>query len=497
MGCGSNSKTKENHKYNSSDLENEKNLSQKILNLENKGILIKNYKIVEKIGKGCFGKVYRVIHLETGQERAVKVVKKEYLNLQDDNKKFLKEIEVLSKIDHPNIIKIFEYFVTDDSYYVVVELAKGCELMVHLEKLFRYSEKEAAVLMEQILSCVTYLHSKGIVHRDLKPENIMMESLSIGELNIKLIDFGSAYCISKKSGQKIKLKIGTPYYMAPEVIKGNYDNKCDLWACGVIMYILLSGEPPFFGVDDVDTFELIKIGQYSLKDQQWDNISTEAKDLIKKLLTMDPKNRISAEEAVKDPWIMNYKSNKNEKVNLSIKNKLVKFSSTQKLQQAILSYLVHNFSSREYSNELRILFKNLDTSADGKLSFDELKVGFNKYFTGYKLNDDELLELYQSMDTDNSNSVEFEEFLSSFVNKEYMLTENNLNLAFSHFDKDNSGKLSSNEIKNLLGVVKNDEHGNKFVLDIIKEVDRNGDGEISLEEFKDLMKKIVTLSKKI
>lgn len=511
MGCGASTLEKRKEQRNNNNLKQKKfikrdsaAIEKTILILENKGSLVKYYKILDKIGKGCFGKVYKVFHYETGQLRALKVVKKEIINLQDDSKKFLKEIEVLSQIDHPNIIKIYEYFIAEESYFVIVELAKGCELIETIEQLLRYSENQAAIIMEQLFSCVAYLHSKGIVHRDIKPENIMMESSNIGDLSIKLIDFGSAYIISNSSmgknlnkDKKIRLRIGTPYYMAPEVIAGYYDKKCDLWSLGVIMYILLGGEPPFMGEDDYETFDLVRIGKYNYSGIQWNYVSKSAKELIDKLLTLDPKKRLSAEEALKDPWIVNNvssaKNKKYENVDLKIKNKITKFTQSQKLEQAIVSYLVHNYSSNEYCKELKQIFKKLDTSGDGRLSYDELRSGLSKYFVGFDLNDEEFLELAKAIDKDGSEFIEYEEFLSAFLNKELLLTEKNLTNAFSHFDEDRSGKLGMHEIKILLGFVKDDVENTKLLKKMIKEYDLNGDGEISLEEFKTLMRKLINI----
>jgi len=503
MGCGNSVSLKQENKpkakrYNLRKLDTAV-IEKNILLLENKGSLAKYYKILEKIGKGFFGKVFKVLHFQTGQIRALKEIKKEMINLQDDNRKFLKEIEVLSQIDHPNIIKLYEYFITENSYCCVIELAKGFELMETIKHLNFYSEPQAAFIMEQLFSCVAYLHSNGIVHRDLKPDNIIMETSNLGDFNIKLIDFGAAYSFNnshyRKYGnqeRKIRLRIGTPYYMAPEVIAGYYDKKCDLWSLGIIMFILLSGEPPFRGEDDYDTLELVKSGKYNFNGSHWDQVSKQAKNLIDRLLIMDPKKRISAEEALKDPWILNSKkNNKNENVELRIKSNITKFTQSQKIEQAILSYLVHNYVSMDYCKELRTIFKKLDTSGDGRLSFEELKVGLNKYFIGFNLNDEEFLELAKSIDKDGSEFIEYEEFLSAFLNKESLLTEKNLNNVFLHFDEDRSGKLGMQELKILLGFVKEDVETTKMLKKMIKEYDLNGDGEISLDEFKILMKKIM------
>ena len=289
------------------------------------------------------------------------------------------------------------------------------------------------------------------------------------------------------------LKVGTPYYIAPEVVKKNYDNKCDLWSCGVIMYILLCGYPPFDGEDDDKIMASVVKGEFSFDSDEWLGISADAKNLITKLLTKDPKKRYSAEQALKDPWIL-----KNLKLkgtpNLSLpkisKDVLQKFTSKQKLQQASIAFLVHQMSTNDKVKNLRAIFKHIDESGDGRLSHDELRKGYQKYFSD-SLNENEFELLISKLDQDNSGYIEYEEFLRATVDTESILTEKNLQFAFNFFDKDNSGKLSAEEVKSVLGVISTEKDGGDIVKSIISEVDINGDGEINYEEFKTLMKKNV------
>jgi calcium-dependent protein kinase len=405
---------------------------------------------------------------------------------------FLKEIEVLSKLDHPNIIKVFEYYVDNKYYYVVTELASGGELYEQITKIQYYNEKDAATIMQQLLSCVYYLHSKGIVHRDLKPENLMMETDVKGDLTIKLIDFGAANFYQNSSKEKLTLKVGTPYYIAPEVIEKNYDNKCDMWSCGVILFVLLSGYPPFDGDNDELIMQSVSSGNYNTNTEEWKEVSSEAKKLVSKLLTKDPRRRLSAADALKDPWIIkNSKVQKNystSQVSKIFTEGIQKFSSKQKLQQASIAFLVHQMSSNDMVKNLRSIFKELDESGDGRLSLEELKKGYIKYFSD-SLSEIEFENLVRQLDQDNSGYVEYEEFLRATVNTESILTERNLKMAFDFFDKDGSGKLSAEEIKSVLGVIGNDQQATDMVSKMISDVDTNGDGEVCYEEFKNLMKK--------
>lgn len=512
MGC-SNSDTRDRNKITEEDKQNKNekapqgisktNISDLAPNLATLGImnkehLSKYYKIIEKLGSGTFGRVYKAIHLKTKQQRAIKVVKREVLKLQDDEKVFLKEIELLATLSHPNIIKIFEFFVDESNYYVVQEFAPGGELYDQIYKMQYFTEVEAAKIMYQLLSAVSYLHSNGIVHRDLKPENIMLDSKSQVEYNIKIIDFGAANYCKPKEGQ-LTLKVGTPYYIAPEVIKKKYDLKCDVWSCGVIMYILLCGYPPFDGEDDQEIMKRVVDSDIKFDETEWGDVSKLAKDLIKRMLKKDPSSRVSAEECIGDPWMKYYYYNKTDEISktnlMSQYNKLKNFSARTKLQQASIAFLVHQLSTNETTKELRKMFLSLDVTGDGKLSYSELREGFDKYYNDgvSKMTDEEFKELINKLDSDGNGYVEYEEFLSASMNLELLLSEKNLQMAFSFFDKDGSGKLDAQEIKGVLGMVTKSEKQGKddYIKKIIEEIDINKDGEVSYEEFKTLMKKVL------
>lgn len=182
----------------------------------------------------------------------------------------------------------------------------GGELFEKIQELKNFSEKMAAECLRQILGAINYCHEQGIVHRDLKPENLLYDS-KLPNAQLKVVDFGVS--AKYKKGQVLKDKFGTPYYIAPEVLSRKYDEKCDIWSCGVILYILLCGYPPFNASTDVEIMNVVKKGQYAFDDAEWRNISKDAKLLINKMLTYDPKKRISAAEALKDPWIVSNSHN--------------------------------------------------------------------------------------------------------------------------------------------------------------------------------------------
>ena len=186
------------------------------------------------------------VHRETGVQRAVKVLRKS--NMDEDEKKMLfNEIHILKNLDHPNIVKMYESFEDEKRYYIVTEICKGGELFDEIIARGKFTEKDAAVLMKQVLSCVNYCHKNNIVHRDLKPENVLLEANKDFD-QIKIIDFGTS--LQFDPSKFLDEKLGTPYYIAPEVLNKKYNEKCDIWSCGVILYIILSGVPPFNGAND-------------------------------------------------------------------------------------------------------------------------------------------------------------------------------------------------------------------------------------------------------
>lgn len=462
----------------------------KLNNILNTDELTNHYRALEKIGTGSFGKVYKVLHLKTGMERALKVISKSFIKFQDDEKMFLKEIELLSQLDHPNIIKVFEYFCENNNYYVVQELCKGGELYEQIYHIESFTEKSAAIIMKQLLSATYYLHSMNIVHRDLKPENIMLESNDEDEFLIKLIDFGTANYFTDKL---LSQKVGTSLYIAPEVICKKYNQLCDIWSCGVILYILLCGFPPFDGDSDEEIMDCVVRDEVSYNEPEWDNISKEAIDFLQKLLNKDYKKRITAENSLKVEWLL--KSSEENKgiplINISsqIQN-FQKFDSKSKLKNAIMAFMVHHLATEDMTKDLKVTFKKMDKSGDGRLSMEELIEGFREITKSHNRSDlideDEIINRFRQIDTDNSDYIEIQEFITVTMNQELLMNEKNLKITFDYFDRDKSGTLDINEIENLLQIRGNHED-KQMVKDLIDKYDTNNDGVLCFEEFMELV----------
>lgn len=338
--------------------------------------------------------------------------------------------------------------------------------------------------MKQLLSCLNYCQSRNIVHRDIKPENILLESNK--DFNqIKVIDFGIS--VVREPETMIKESIGTPYYIAPEVWNKNYDEKCDVWSAGVIMYILLSGIPPFNASSDSEMKKKILEGSYSMDGKVWDEVSEEAKDLIKELLTYDKDKRWSAEEALSHPWITSmWESVIDSKLAKKALNNLSKFRATEKIKQATVAYIASQLLSKKEKESLSSIFKAFDTNGDGMLSKDEIKNGYDKIF-GQVINEEQVNEMFSSVDIDNSGYIDYSEFIVATMNEKNLFSEKKLKAAFKMFDKDDSGFISKDEVKESLQKVQQLSESDIDL--VISQVDENGDGEISFEEFKIIMTK--------
>ena len=442
----------------------------------------KEYTLGKILGSGAFGQVRLGVHKATKQVRAIKVQKKSKVNMDD----FITEISILSKLTHPSIMQIYEIFEDNTNLYIVSEYCKGGELFDILSKKGSFSEREACAIMYQILSAICYAHQNGIVHRDLKPENILMENKTKNDFSLKIIDWGSA--AQKTKAERLHSTDGTSYYMAPEVLQGDYDEKCDVWSCGVILYILLCGYAPFYGNTDEDISKQVLKGEYDFPKEEWDKVSKEAKTLVKKMIEKNPYKRITALEALQDVWFKNNKEKaKGDKVLAkNVLSNMKKFKRNSQLEKATISFIINQLVLKDERKDLERQFKEWDTNGDGVLSKEEIIKGYKKTYG--KVDENEIENMIASVDLDGNGVIDYNEFLSCAINKDKILKNENLELCFKAFDTDNSGSISLDEIGALFKRGKNDEDLEAYKK-IMKEADKNGDGEISLIEFKNLMKK--------
>lgn len=345
------------------------------------GSITNDYTFGKSLGSGSFGTVRSALHKASGQTRAIKILKK---SEQDEEKLFL-EVDILAKLSHPNIMQIFEFYDDSSNFYIVSEFCSGGELFDCISDKGAFSEKEASYIVKQIISAICYSHKNNIVHRDLKPENILLDDKSNSPI-IKIIDWGGArYFIKNKKMSKIS---GTPYYIAPEVLNETYDEKCDIWSCGVILYILLCGYPPFNGESDTEIMKAVKKGQFEFPEEEWTAISKEAKDLVKKMLTYDPKNRPNAIECLAHEWFKKFEQAVDSKITQNAIKNMKQFKTSRKLQQATTSFIVNQLVSKEERNKLLQQFQMWDKNGDGVLSRDEIYEGYKNFYGEVFANDE-------------------------------------------------------------------------------------------------------------
>ena len=635
------------------------------------------YDNLKKMGKGTFGTVYKVMHKQSGAIRAMKVISKKKLKYGFTDEDILQEINVLTKLEHPHIIRIFEFYNYNKNYYIINEFCNEGDLSDKLNKIKKFPEFFVKILMVQIFNAVLYLHKKCVFHGDLKLENIMIDSflsndepiptkknqdnfisslledekeideylkekavkrsntlvpktkrklnlrssfnlkskedkikltnsvlkkvstisnscffktkktqkdsnfkikgsstlykskkeknpfdylngeideeeekeddkkenteenvfdylngvektnnikiynandydqnkfneiyhkkkqyletinekddlniptedsfidddnnnntqlkktltlnaMKLKNFELKLIDFGCAKIFSKYKTNFGEI-IGTLIYCSPEVLKNNYNKECDIWSCGVIMYVLLSGHFPFYGkTEDED-------------------VSDKAKDLIKKCLIYDKYKRISAEDALKHEFFMDDINPNNifedeidtKNILLSLKN----FSYHSKIYQTVLTYLSHNFTDKEELNKLKKIFYKIDLNLDGKLSKSEFEQAFKE--AGIDINKEQIETMMKSIDFDGNGFIEYEEFIRVALPKEKLFTEKNLKIAFDMFDLDKNGMISLDEFKTILGIKKiNDKKVNE---ELLNEIPIKENEEMTFEQFK-------------
>ena len=486
---------KERTKLSQKLLAEEMNLQVKQENLiiQEKGNPSKKYKPTKMLGSGSFGSVYEAKNTIFNNIVAMKVIKKDPNN-ELDEQEIRNEIDILKKLSHPNIVKIYEFYVSNSHYYIVTEFCKEGELFGYIKN--KYSERQLAVLFYQVFSGLWYLHDNKILHRDIKLENIMISQKEndneTGEelFWAKIIDFGTAKIFEKN--KKEKDVVGSSYYIAPEVLKQNYNEKCDTWSVGVILYMMLVGRAPFDGKDDEEIICKINSADYNSNEPRLMKHSPEVRDLVSKLLQKDTDKRYSAKEAIAHPWFQKfggrslYSNFKREEIEPYINN-LFNYSFNSKIQQLVIAFLVHNLPSNDSSTIVLKLFRYFNKSGSCKLTKEELMNGLYDYRDKNEVNK-VVDHLFTLLDGDNNGFIEYEEFLRACIDKKIILTSTYLKYAFKFLDKEKTGTLNTQKIIKAFVLTPNKLLEAVFN-NTLSSVDHDSDGIINFSEFQELMLK--------
>uniref|UniRef100_A0A7S0GFI7 Calmodulin n=1 Tax=Proboscia inermis TaxID=420281 RepID=A0A7S0GFI7_9STRA len=451
-------------------------------------VRVKYHIVAKEVGHGHYGVVRKCQNRETKEWFAIKSIRKSKVNKIEV---LLREIKILEEVDHPNIINLFEVHEDVKYLHLITELCTGGELFDRIiaktnSEEGHFSEKDAASLVRSILNAIKYCHDeKQIVHRDLKPENFLFETQD-ENARIKIIDFGLSRHDDQAYGV-MSTRVGTPYYVAPEVLKREYTKSCDIWSIGVITYILLCGYPPFYGDSDTQIFDSVRSGSFDFPESDWDGISNSAKDFIREMLKMDSSKRFTANQALEHQWLLDLDSNLDG--DLSHKSKKTadfqKYMGMKKLRKAALAHIASSLTKAEVGS-LGQLFGEIDQNKDGMICLEELeKAVEGGSFSGTFL--EGLRSLRDDLKTTNSKdaspSIYWKEFLAATMESSVMIQDDKIQLAFDYFKKSDSNHVSVDDLISVFG-------SKAQAQEILGDVDLDGDGLISFEEFKKAMEKV-------
>eukprot|EP00210_Caulerpa_lentillifera_P007276 g6958.t1 len=441
------------------------------------------YEIGKVVGRGQFGTTRIAVDKQHRDRKyACKSISKRKIVNQEDIDDVRREIEILRHLNgHPNVCEFRGAFEDRHNIHIVLELCTGGELFDRIVQRGHYSEKDAAECVRTMLKVVQHCHDFFIIHRDLKPENFLLTD-NRPNAPLKAIDFGLSTFY--KEGKKLTQVVGSAYYVAPEVLQRKYSKEADIWSCGVILYILLSGYPPFYGETEASIFDAILKGKFDMNSDPWPFISDAAKDCVKRMLVQDVEKRATAAEILKHDWMKENGIASEKPLNNAVIERLKGFTAMNKLKKEALKVIATNLPKEEIQG-MKKIFQNIDTDQSGTITVDEFKQMLQT--KGSLIPDGELDKILKAVDIDGNGAIDYEEFLAATMNlhaKSLVRDEEQLINAFKKFDTDNSGAISKDELRQALR-----EHSCAIeeIEQILEEADTNKDGEIDFEEFRNMM----------
>ncbi|KAK9805672.1 hypothetical protein WJX72_011131 [[Myrmecia] bisecta] len=442
------------------------------------------YSLGKVLGRGQFGTTRLAEAKPTGEKYACKSISKRKLTSADDIEDVRREVQIMHHLaGHPNITLLKGAYEDKHSVHLVMELCSGGELFDRIVAKGHYSEKDAATMIRTIVSVVAHCHSLGVIHRDLKPENFLLATTT-PDAPLKATDFGLS--VFYKHGQVFTDIVGSAYYVAPEVLRRHYSFQADIWSCGVILYILLSGVPPFWGETEQQIFDSILKGQLDFHSDPWPRVSAGAKDAVKQMLQADPKKRATADQILQHDWMRENGTASEQPLDNVILSRMRGFAAMNKLKKEALKVIASSMSPEEIAG-LRSLFQAMDADRSGTITVEELRESLKKQ--GSAVSQEEITSLLSNIDVDANGTIDYEEFLAATVNLSQLEKDETLYRAFAYFDTDGSGYITKDELETALKKSHN-ETLVKDVADILREVDKDNDGRIDYEEFCNMMRAV-------
>ncbi|XP_073156863.1 calcium-dependent protein kinase 32-like [Henckelia pumila] len=442
------------------------------------------YELGRELGRGEFGVTYLCTEKSTGDVFACKSISKKKLRTRIDIEDVKREVQIMKHLPKlPNIVSLKDTYEDDSAVHLVMELCEGGELFDRIVSRGHYTERAAAAVTRTIVEVIQNCHKHGVMHRDLKPENFLFANMK-ETAPLKVIDFGLSVIF--KPGERFDEIVGSPFYMAPEVLKKDYGPEIDIWSAGVILYILLCGFPPFWAETEQGIAQAIIRSVVSFKRDPWPKVSDKAKDLVKKMLNPDPKRRLTAEEVLDHPWLQNAKSAPNVSLGETVRARLKQFSMMNKLKKRALRVIAEHLSVEEVAGIVEG-FQLMDTDNKGKIDIDELRVGLHKL--GHHIPDSDLHILMEAGDVDKDGYLNCGEFVAISVHLRKMGNDEHIHKAFEFFDTDKSGYIEMEELRDAFAEeAETEATSEEVIIAIMQDVDTDKDGRISYEEFAAMMK---------
>ncbi|KAK8946987.1 Calcium-dependent protein kinase 28 [Platanthera zijinensis] len=443
------------------------------------------YVVGKLLGHGQFGYTFVAVDRVNGERVAVKRIEKAKMILPIAVEDVKREVKILQALKgHENVVHFYNAFEDDNHVYIVMELCEGGELLDRIlaKKDSRYSEKDAAIVVRQMLKVAAECHLHGLVHRDMKPENFLFKS-NRDESSLKATDFGLSDFI--KPGKRFRDIVGSAYYVAPEVLKRKSGPESDVWSIGVITYILLCGKRPFWDKTEDGIFKEVLKHKPDYKRKPWPNISTSAKDFVQKLLVKDPRARLTAAQALSHPWVREGGDAKEIPLDISVLANMRQFVKYSRLKQFALRALASTLNEDELA-DLRDQFDAIDVDKNGAISLEEMRQALAKDLP-WRMKDSRVLEILQAIDSNTDGLVDFTEFVAAALHV-HQLQEHDSErwnmrskAAFERFDVDRDGFITPEELRMHTGL--------KGSIDpLLEEADIDKDGKISLSEFRRLLR---------
>ena len=426
------------------------------------------------LGKGNGGTVRVVIHRKTGEKFAMKSMYKGHAGDPDKLRELVNEIEIMAEVDCPHIVKLVETFEDDNFIHLILELCTGGELLSRLEKEHQYSEATAAKLLRDILKAVKYLHSNHIVHRDLKLENFLFSNPSQDSM-LKLIDFG--FSRHFKDHRKMHVCVGTPYYLAPEMLKGSYGKECDMWGVGVLAFMLLMGQAPFTGANETELLDNVRQGEYVFPPEV--EISDTAEDFVRSLLQLDITKRLTAEAAMKHPFIQQARPEGQplRAMHPDVLSRLVDYRNHRGLRKVMQEAIAYSLQPHEIQL-LQKEFENADVEGNGVITV-------NDFMNVVKRSVDPALvpKIFENVKVDKRDgNVHWSEFLAATVDVS-MVDEAHMRVAFERLDKDEDGYITMQDLQTIVGNDFSHEEVQSMMMEVCEEGCDPKDARLSYEGF--------------